>query len=213
MTTFIHLIRHGETFFNKDHRLAGRIETPLTPLGIHQAQKLGQQLAANATAYDVIVCSPLGRAYQTAVCISQWLKRPVEKFSGLEEISFGEYEGISLDRLKDIKYDQPLQFKNISVSDGAELRKYYKLLNPEFDDVRHPGGESKAEARQRFLAALRSYILTHPQYHHICVVCHNTVIRLALAGISGSSEIEEIGNATAITIAYDEDKRFFIPEN
>lgn len=43
-TTRFLLARHGETQWNKQKKLQGQLDSPLTPLGIRQANELGQSL-------------------------------------------------------------------------------------------------------------------------------------------------------------------------
>jgi bisphosphoglycerate-dependent phosphoglycerate mutase len=42
--TIIYLVRHGETEWNVEHRMQGHQDSPLTNLGIKQAQWLGDSL-------------------------------------------------------------------------------------------------------------------------------------------------------------------------
>ena len=42
----IYLIRHGQTELNLQGRYQGRSDSPLTPLGLAQAEAVGRRLAA-----------------------------------------------------------------------------------------------------------------------------------------------------------------------
>ena len=55
-TTRFFLARHGETQWNKQQKLQGQLDSPLTQNGINQAN----QLAKSLTSYDIelIVSSP-----------------------------------------------------------------------------------------------------------------------------------------------------------
>ena len=44
MTKTLYLMRHGQTLFNKRHRIQGWCDAPLTDLGVYQAQVAGQYL-------------------------------------------------------------------------------------------------------------------------------------------------------------------------
>ena len=58
------LIRHGETAWNAERRLQGHLDVALNATGLQQAQALAAALKSEKL--DVIVCSDLQRAQQTA---------------------------------------------------------------------------------------------------------------------------------------------------
>ncbi len=64
MTT-LYLIRHAESVANADNLLAGRIDYPLSPTGKLDAAAIASEFATKF-AIDLIWCSPLLRAQQTA---------------------------------------------------------------------------------------------------------------------------------------------------
>jgi broad specificity phosphatase PhoE len=109
MTIF--LVRHGETEWNRARRYQGWLDSPLTPLGIAQAEAIGRRLSAmrEAAAAD-IVASPIGRARRTAEIIAECLGRaaPPRLDARLREISLGSWDG--LDR-REIKARNPAMFE------------------------------------------------------------------------------------------------------
>lgn len=72
-----YFIRHGQSQANADGVLAGQLDSPLTELGQLQAQREGERLLALGQTFDVIVASPLVRAYDTATTIAHALKYPL----------------------------------------------------------------------------------------------------------------------------------------
>lgn len=72
--TSICLIRHGETAWNSEGRLQGREDIPLNDRGRDQARKLADALAADR--WDLLVSSPLRRAWETATIIAARLGLP-----------------------------------------------------------------------------------------------------------------------------------------
>ena len=58
------LIRHGETDWNRERRIQGQRQNPLSALGIKQARRLGLRLEAET--FDKVYSSDLKRALQTA---------------------------------------------------------------------------------------------------------------------------------------------------
>jgi probable phosphoglycerate mutase len=71
----IYLVRHGETTWNRVGRQQGHNDSPLTELGIEQARAAGRLLQRLIPdIYNVCIeTSPLGRARQTAIILSEVL--------------------------------------------------------------------------------------------------------------------------------------------
>ncbi|QBX99987.1 hypothetical protein E2K80_03915 [Rhodophyticola sp. CCM32] len=63
----IYILRHGETLWNIDRRLQGRLDAPLTDKGRAQAAAQGQVVADLLQTHPdlKIYCSPQGRARAT----------------------------------------------------------------------------------------------------------------------------------------------------
>ncbi len=92
----IYLVRHGETEFNRERRLQGHVDSPLTELGRRQAEAVGRQLAeliGRGPGWR-IVASPLGRTRRTAEIIAERLGLDeIEIEPRLIELSWGEWDG------------------------------------------------------------------------------------------------------------------------
>ncbi len=71
----IYLVRHGETTWNRVGRQQGHNDSPLTELGIEQARAAGRKLQRLIPdIHNVCIeTSPLGRARQTAIILSEVL--------------------------------------------------------------------------------------------------------------------------------------------
>ena len=95
----IFLIRHGQTEFNREGRLQGRLDSPLTDLGVEQARRMGHCLKSfiDDPAQWRLIASPLGRARQTALIVREatGLACEIEFDSRLAEISVGDWEGLT----------------------------------------------------------------------------------------------------------------------
>jgi broad specificity phosphatase PhoE len=92
----IYLVRHGETEFNRERRIQGHVDSPLTELGARQAQAVGRLLRDLIRDPDGwrIVSSPLGRARATAGIIADALGGlPVELEPRIQEMSWGSHDG------------------------------------------------------------------------------------------------------------------------
>ena len=62
------LVRHGQSELNAAGRLAGRLDTPLTELGVAQAKAMAASLA-DLGEPAAVISSPLQRARDTAAAI------------------------------------------------------------------------------------------------------------------------------------------------
>ena len=70
--TWFGLIRHAQTRWNREKRIQGLSDSPLTADGESQAARWGQLLAPFA--WDRIIASNTGRALKTAKIINDGLK-------------------------------------------------------------------------------------------------------------------------------------------
>ena len=64
----IYIVRHGQTDWNLEGRYAGRKDVELNSKGIEQAESICNEL--KDVKFDVIISSPLKRAYKTAQIIT-----------------------------------------------------------------------------------------------------------------------------------------------
>jgi len=149
----IYFARHGQTEFNRENRLCGASDSPLTPLGIEEAHRNGQVLRRHAAprARLRIVSSPLKRAVDTAAIIRTELQRPelaLETDARLREIAFGAWEGLTVAEIK-----------------SRDPADWARRVADRWDDAA-PGGESYAGVAARvgsWLAEQRgvTLVVTH----------------------------------------------------
>ena len=88
--TTIYSARHGETEFNVEFRLCGRLDIPLTEKGVEQAHILAESLTDKGI--EKIYCSDLSRAAVTAEIVGQKLGITPVPDARLRETDFGEME-------------------------------------------------------------------------------------------------------------------------
>lgn len=88
----LYIIRHGETDWNKTKRLQGKTDVPLNAFGKELAQKTAEGL--QDVSFDLVITSPLMRARETALIIKNNREIPMIEDARIEEMSFGEYEGM-----------------------------------------------------------------------------------------------------------------------
>lgn len=139
----LYLMRHGQTLWNAEGRLQGRLDSPLTELGIVQARR--QKWLLGALSKLDCYASPAGRAQQTARIV--FAGRPWKTDPRLAEIDIGCFAG---ELFADLARRHPTLFS------GGPLDWYDKV----------PGGEHFDGLESRlcgFLADLRrpAAIVTH----------------------------------------------------
>ena len=88
------LVRHGQSELNAAGRLAGRLDAPLTDLGMVQAKAVAAALTEFGEPRAVI-SSPLRRAHDTAAAIGL----PVVVDERWIELDYGPYDGLALDEV------------------------------------------------------------------------------------------------------------------
>ena len=90
-TTRFGIVRHAETLWNRERRIQGQSDSPLTSKGKKDADKWGRQLSRFA--WDCILMSDAGRAVETATRINHHLQAPMDSDPRLREQDWGQWTG------------------------------------------------------------------------------------------------------------------------
>jgi probable phosphoglycerate mutase len=104
MPQTIYLVRHGETVWNREGRVQGHLDSPLTTRGLVQARRAGDTLRGlidDPQEYTLLT-SPLGRARQTAAIVAEivgWGSGACRQDPELREMSWGEWEGLTTEEI------------------------------------------------------------------------------------------------------------------
>ena len=139
MTRFI-LARHGQSKANENGFLYGCTETPLSNLGIKQAEALCQYLLKKYK-IDAIYSSPLSRAYDTVKGVADALGLPIFIEQDFIEVSAGKLEGLS--------YSEIDRF----------YREEYQAWSKDTGINALPGGEPMESVQKRAIAKLKELTL------------------------------------------------------
>src|SRR6266571_6575575 len=86
------LVRHGESTWNREHRIQGQLDPPLSAEGRRQAARLAHRLTGRKP--HGLYTSDLRRAVETAAPIEQITGLQATKLPELREIFLGEWEGL-----------------------------------------------------------------------------------------------------------------------
>lgn len=155
--TTLYLIRHGESTAQAERIVGGvRGDRGLTPLGVWQARRLRDRLAATGEVVaDVLIASTMPRARQTAQIIAPALGLPIVWDDEVQEIRPGAADGLT--------------------SEQAEERYHVSTAQRELTQPMSPGGESWVQFNERVGRALERIAREHAS-KTVAVVCHAGVV-------------------------------------
>ena len=173
---YLYYTRHGESLINTGDVWADKPGSPadlgLTDLGRSQAKSGAEKAKKAGFKPDVIICSPLARARETAVIIATELGYPLEKI---------EYD----DRFVEV------QVGELENTPFAEFRKQYTYA----DLGKFKGAETFEQLQQRAARALE-YVKKRPE-DTILIVSHSCFGRAFQRVIDGRPYTDEFLPDTA----------------
>jgi len=153
------VVRHGETLWNSEFRLQGRLDSPLTEQGERQAEANGELLARMGI--ERLLVSPLGRTQQTAAIINTQLNAQIELFDELIERDCGTWAGLTM---SEIKTDQAAAWRERMANEWLH---------------RPPGGENMPDVIARIAPLLDA--LREGAAGPVAIVSHGVVGKAILA--------------------------------
>ena len=165
MITF-YFIRHGQTIWNESGRYQGTTDVTLSELGYEQAKKTAERF--KDIHLDGIISSTLDRAFQTAKNINQFHQLEIEKNDLLQELHFGEWEGLT--------------YEEIETKWPGMIDEMYH--HPE--NLRLPHGESFSDMQNRAMKMMNDIIGRGDDKTYV-IVSHGAAIRTMICGLLGIS--------------------------
>jgi broad specificity phosphatase PhoE len=153
-------MRHGETAWNREGRVMGDLDVPLSDVGRRQCEDAATLLAD--LGIDRIVTSPLARAAETAAIVAGRLGVGTSEDARLVEVRFGEWQGLT--------YEE--------VATDPRYRAF--AIDPVGCPT--PGGETAADVQRRGLEGLDSATTGDC----VLVVTHGDIIRTLLCHFLGA---------------------------
>jgi len=186
----IYVFRHGQTYFNKEHRFTGWSESNLTPLGIKQAKEIGKKLKNKKI--EVAFQTPQSRSQRT---LKEVLKfhpecRKIITDRRMIERNYGKLNGISheefIRKMGHREYDLLKEgdaIENLSIENRKKIEKFlgeeeFKIIHRGYDTP-PPRGESFAMVEKRvksFIDDLKKYV--HRNRVNVAISASGNSIRL-----------------------------------
>ncbi len=163
-TTRYALIRHAQTVWNREKKIQGHSDSPLTADGEKQASSWGHILSQFA--WNRILVSDAGRAKATAEIINAILKAPLTIDSRLKEQNWGQWEGLTV---------RQIEFESRQILDDQ--------VNAGWDFC-PPGGESRRSVWQRSQAILAEAAERYPG-QNLLVVTHEGIVKSLIYHLCG----------------------------
>lgn len=128
--TTIYITRHGETDWNKEHKIQGHTDVPLNEEGEKQANILRDEL--KDIKFDKVFSSDLIRAKRTAEILTLERDLEIETTNILREVNYGDFEGT---HTRDF-FDTFDKWKTLSEKERKKHKNYDKYIKVEdWDDA------------------------------------------------------------------------------
>lgn len=150
------LVRHALTVDNQKSRLSGHIDSSISEEGKEQIDKITNYL--KDFDIDKIYTTTSSRTKDTVKKLSELKSIEIIEKESLKEISFGDFEGLTFDEIKD-KY--PKEFQDM-IENGYEYK--------------YPNGESLIDSYNRVCIELDN-IISNNDDRTILICSHGGTIR------------------------------------
>ncbi|MEM4256783.1 MAG: histidine phosphatase family protein [Candidatus Diapherotrites archaeon] len=166
------LCRHGETDFNVQKRLQGKMETELNEHGFLQAKLIAENLKNEK--FYTIFCSPRKRCLQTAEEINKFHNKKIEVREELSEIDLGIFTGMNRE---EIEHNFPGEW-------SKRVDNKYEFL--------HKNGESYEEVDKNRVAKFIQELKEKYSARNILIITHAGLGRLLIGSLLGLSGQEKM---------------------
>jgi broad specificity phosphatase PhoE len=156
----LHLVRHGQTYWNELERMQGWEDSALTSKGRYAASLLAVSLGR--IPLRAVYASTSPRASTTAGILVAGRDLPVRTADDLREIGMGKWEGRPA---KEIALEEPLRFRDF-------------WERP--DRYRADGGETFLQVQERVMAFVKGVAAAHAG-EDVLIVSHSIALKVLLA--------------------------------
>lgn len=184
MKKLLYAMRHCETLFNAQHKSQGWCDSPITPRGIKQCQRAGEELARRGVSFDHFYTSTSERCCDTMelVCKAAFGEvKPYVRKKDLREFGFGIFEA------KD-DFCEP--------AFGPELQRIRSLV------MQAGGGETDAQVGRRMVAGF-SAIMEDPDTQNVLAVGSGGSLGHFYMAVEGPDAERPMPNTNCMTYVYE----------
>lgn len=184
------ILRHAETRWNREKRIQGQADSPLTPAGRRQADDWGQTLAG--IPWSGVLSSGIGRARHTGDIINRRLGAPFQVCeTDLREQDWGEWTG------KTFAEVQGLFSRNKAL---AAMGRW---------EFHPPGGETRQAVFERMCRALERAAAEF-RGATLLVVTHKSAIKCLFYGLmmQSGAGLQRVDPACLHWVAHDGERLF-----
>ncbi|QMT32341.1 2,3-bisphosphoglycerate-dependent phosphoglycerate mutase [Alysiella filiformis] len=208
------LLRHGESTFNLEKRFSGWSNIDLTPKGVLQAQKAGEQMKKAGLKFDEVHTSVLQRAIKTAwasMAVMGDVHTPQTGYWRLNERHYGDLEGkthaemIAKEGEKKVKtWRRSLDVAPPPLSDGDVRSPAREAQYAHIDPRILPKGESLQDTVTRIAPYWNDHLRPALyQGKNILVVSHSSALKALTYWIENDIQPKdlptlELPNATPV---------------
>ena len=189
-SSYLVLVRHGQSEWNEKNLFTGWKDPKLTPRGVDEAIKAGKELKEAGYSFDKMFTSDLFRAQDTGrIILEQMNLASIEviKDISLNERNYGDLAGLNKDEAR----------KEWGEDQVHIWRRSF--------DIPPPGGESLRDTADRVLPYFRENIIPELiQGLNILVAAHGNSLRALVMELEeiSSEEIVELEISTGVPLVY-----------
>ena len=189
-SSYLVLVRHGQSEWNEKNLFTGWKDPKLTPRGVDEAIKAGKELKEAGYSFDKMFTSDLFRAQDTGRIILEQMDIPsieVVKDVSLNERNYGDLAGLNKDEAR----------KKWGEDQVHIWRRSF--------DVPPPGGESLKDTAERVLPYFKENIIPELiEGLDILVAAHGNSLRALVMELEeiSSEEIVELEISTGVPLVY-----------
>ena len=189
-SSYLVLVRHGQSEWNEKNLFTGWKDPKLTPRGMDEAIKAGKELKEAGYSFDKMFTSDLFRAQDTGRIILEQMDIPsieVIKDVSLNERNYGDLAGLNKDEAR----------KKWGEDQVHIWRRSF--------DVPPPGGESLKDTAERVLPYFKENIIPELiEGLNILVAAHGNSLRALVMELEeiSSEEIVELEISTGVPLVY-----------
>jgi probable phosphoglycerate mutase len=175
--TTLYLTRHGQTEWNLLKKMQGHQDSPLTELGVLQAEWLHKRL--ESVSFDAVYSSSSPRALRTAQIVAGNSRGSITQMDELKEINMGLWEGQQIDLIQE-RY----------------AKEYFEFFNSPHLYQPTGSGETYQELLDRSKIAI-DRILSLYQGGNVLIVTHRITLKTIL-GYYGNKTLEQLASLSDI---------------